>query len=151
MNKYKKIADWLDGYVPAYSWIFFNVSPSEPDELTLNSVQNERELQTFIDGAREVEFLFALDLAKEFDIGTSEINLNAIEEFNKISDWVETQNIAKNFPDFGDNIIVESVEVLETVPSVSVDNQNQVAKYQGQFRITYIETRKEIVEDVNND
>lgn len=139
VSRYQRITEWIQDYSLLFSWIFFNVVPSEPDNLTVNSVQNERELEKFIDGSRRVEFLFALDLTKEFDTGTSDNNLEAIQEFEGIATWVESQNKLKNFPDFGENIFIESVEVLETTPSVTVDNQNQVAKYQGQFKITYIE------------
>lgn len=144
VNKYEKLAEWLKEYSPTYSWIYFNVTLSEVNNLTVNSVQNERELTQFINGDREVEFLFALDLVKEYDTGTSSINLEANEEFEKIADWIEEQNKVKNFPDFGSNIIIEKVEVLETVPSVTIDTQAGMAKYQGQFKITYLEVRKEI-------
>lgn len=139
VNKYKKITEWLQEYVPLHTWIFFNVLPAEPDAVTVNSVQNERVLEEYIDGSKRVEFLFAVALAKEFDTGTSENNLDALQEFEEISAWVETQNDLRNFPNFGNSINIEKVEVLETVPSVSVDNQNQIAKYQGQFKITYVE------------
>lgn len=139
ISRYERITEWLQDYSLLFSWIYFNVVPSEADNLTVNSVQNERELEKFIDGSRRVEFLFALDLTKEFDIGTNNNNLEAVQEFESIATWVELQNKLKNFPDFGENIFIESVEVLETTPSVTVDNQNQVAKYQGQFKITYIE------------
>lgn len=138
-SRYKEITDWLKEYTPLHTWIYFNVNPAEADNLTVNSIQNERELETFIDSSRTVEFMFAIALAKEFDTGTSDNNLEAVEEFEQIADWVEEQNRLKNFPDFGNNIIIDAVEVLETTPSVSVDNQNQIAKYQGQFKITYLE------------
>lgn len=143
VNRYEKISDWLKTYTPRFSWIYFNVTNSEPGNLSLNSVQNERELDKFIDGSRRVEFLFALDLVKEYDTGTSTINLEANKEFENISEWIEAQNKDKNFPDFGNNIIIEQVDVLETVPSVTIDTQAGMAKYQGQFKITYMEMKGE--------
>lgn len=143
VNKYEKISEWLKEYTPKFRWIYFNVTTSEPDNLSLNSVQNERELDKFIDGSRRVEFLFALDLVKEYDTGTSSINLEANREFETISEWVELMNKEKHFPDFGKNVIIEQVDVLETVPSVTVDTQAGMAKYQGQFKITYMEMKGE--------
>ncbi len=143
VNRYEKISDWLKTYTPRFSWIYFNVTNSEPGNLSLNSVQNERELDKFIDGSRRVEFLFALDLVKEYDTGTSTINLEANKEFENISEWIEAQNKDKNFPAFGNNIIIEQVDVLETVPSVTIDTQAGMAKYQGQFKITYMEMKGE--------
>lgn len=143
VNRYEKISEWLKEYTPRFRWIYFNVTTSEPDNLSLNSVQNERELDKFIDGSRRVEFLFALDLVKEYDTGTSSINLEANREFETISEWVELMNKEKHFPNFGENVIIEQVDVLETVPSVTVDTQAGMAKYQGQFKITYMEMKGE--------
>lgn len=143
VNRYEKISEWLKVYTPRFRWIYFNVTNSEADNLSLNSVQNERELDKFIDGSRRVEFLFALDLVKEYDTGTSSINLEANREFETISEWIELMNKEKHFPDFGENVIIEQVDVLETVPSVTVDTQAGMAKYQGQFKITYMEMKGE--------
>lgn len=143
VNRYERISEWLKGYTPKFRWIYFNVTNSEADNLSLNSVQNERELDKFIDGSRRVEFLFALDLVKEYDTGTSSINLEANREFETISEWVELMNKEKHFPNFGENVIIEQVDVLETVPSVTVDTQAGMAKYQGQFKITYMEMKGE--------
>jgi hypothetical protein len=143
VNRYEKISKWLKEYTPRFRWIYFNVTNSEADNLSLNSVQNERELDKFIDGSRRVEFLFALDLVKEYDTGTSSINLEANREFETISEWVELMNKEKHFPDFGENVLIEQIDVLETVPSVTVDTQAGMAKYQGQFKITYMEMKGE--------
>lgn len=143
VNRYEKISEWLKEYTPRFRWIYFNVTNSEADNLSLNSVQSERELDKFIDGSRRVEFLFALDLVKEYDTGTSSINLEANREFETISEWVELMNKEKHFPNFGENVIIEQVDVLETVPSVTVDTQAGMAKYQGQFKITYMEMKGE--------
>lgn len=143
VNRYEKISEWLKEYTPRFRWIYFNVTNSEADNLSLNSVQNERELDKFINGSRRVEFLFALDLVKEYDTGTSSINLEANREFETISEWVELMNKEKHFPDFGENVLIEQIDVLETVPSVTVDTQAGMAKYQGQFKITYMEMKGE--------
>jgi hypothetical protein len=143
VNRYEKISEWLKEYTPRFRWIYFNVTNTEADNLSLNSVQNERELDKFIDGSRRVEFLFALDLVKEYDTGTSSINLEANREFETISEWIEQMNKEKHFPDFGENVLIEQIDVLETVPSVTVDTQAGMAKYQGQFKITYMEMKGE--------
>lgn len=143
VNRYEKISEWLKLYTPKFRWIYFNVTTGEADNLSLNSIQNERELDKFIDGSRRVEFLFALDLVKEYDTGTSSINLEANREFETISEWVELMNKEKHFPDFGENVLIEQIDVLETVPSVTVDTQAGMAKYQGQFKITYMEMKGE--------
>ena len=141
-NKYEQIIKWMQEYTPLKDeWVFFNVSVAESGFKGVNSVQNERELETFIDGSRRVEFLFSLNIGEEFDSTTTNNNLDALQEFENFSMWVETQNKIKNFPSFEDNEIVESVEVLETVPMISVDSQRSIAKLQGEFKVTFLEGR----------
>ncbi len=139
-NKYEQIIKWMQEYTPLKNeWVFFNVSVAESGFKGVNSVQNSRELESFIDGSRRVEFLFSLNIGEEFDSTTTNNNLDALQEFENFSMWVEQQNKNKNFPSFEDNEIVEKVEVLETVPMISVDSQRSIAKLQGEFKITYLE------------
>lgn len=141
-NKYEQIIKWMQEYTPLKNeWVFFNVSVAESGFKGVNSVQNSRELESFIDGSRRVEFLFSLNIGEEFDSTTTNNNLDALQEFENFSLWVETQNKIKNFPSFEDNEIVESVEVLETVPMISVDSQRSIAKLQGEFKVTFLEGR----------
>ena len=141
-NKYEQIIKWMQEYTPLKNeWVFFNVSVAESGFKGVNSVQNSRELETFIDGSRRVEFLFSLNIGEEFDSTTTNNNLDALQEFENFSMWVEQQNKIKNFPSFEDNEIVESVEVLETVPMISVDSQRSIAKLQGEFKVTFLEGR----------
>lgn len=141
-NKYEQIIKWMQEYTPLKDeWVFFNVSVAESGFKGVNSVQNERELETYIDGSRRVEFLFSLNIGEEFDSTTTNNNLDALQEFENFSKWVETQDKNKNFPTFEDNEIVEKVEVLETVPMITVDSQRSIAKLQGEFKVTYLEGR----------
>ena len=106
MNKYEKIIEYLANYSQTYGWIYLNVFPSVADNISVASVQNERVLEEYIDGSRRVEFLFAIELAKEYDIGTSDVNTEAIQEFESISEWIEAQNTEGIFPDFGESASV---------------------------------------------
>ena len=67
--------------------------------------------------------------------------MEAMEEFENISDWIEKQNNAESFPDFGTDVI-SNIEVLETNPGVSVDTNENLAKYQGQYRISYLHIKE---------
>lgn len=140
MNKYLAIVNWIDEYTPLNEWTYFNVVIDEPNTMTVNSVSNGREIRSFIDGTREVEFLFAISLQKSFDSGgTSNVNLDAIQEFENIALWIEANNKSKTYPNFGDNVEIEKIEVMQTAPTVTVDQNGKIAKYLGQFKITYLE------------
>lgn len=139
MNRSSKIVEWLLDYTPVHTWIFYNVTPTEPGVISVNSVQNERYLDEFIDGSRRVEFIFAISLMKEYDTGTSPNNLEAMHEFELLQNWIEEQVSLGNLPDFGENIEIEKMEVLDTTPSMMVSEEESIAKYQGQFKVTYLE------------
>lgn len=142
MNKYSQLIEWIKQYTPIYNdWVFFNVILTEAGTVGVTSVVNERELDTFINGTRRVEFLFSIVLVEEYDKGTSTHNLNAIKEFENIAAWIEEKNENRDYPDFGDDVEIENVKSLEIVPNVVIDPQAMKAKYQGQFKITYIERR----------
>lgn len=142
MNKYSQLIEWIKTYIPIYNdWVFFNVILTEAGSIGVTSVVNERELDTFINGTRRVEFLFSIVLVEEYDKGTSTHNLNAIKEFENIAAWIEEKNENRDYPDFGDDVEIENVKSLEIVPNVVIDPQAMKAKYQGQFKITYIERR----------
>lgn len=142
INKYDRIAIWLKGYTPlSTNWIYFNVTPVDAGSVSLNSVQNQRTSAVFNNGDAEVELVFVINLITYFDSGTSDINMEAMEEFENISDWIEKQNNAESFPDFGTDVI-SNIEVLETNPGVSVDTDENLAKYQGQYRISYLHIKE---------
>ena len=139
MNKYEKIIEWFDDYNPLSPWTYFNVVPVELDNVSINSVTNERLLEQYINGDRLVELLFSITLMKEYDTNTTDINVLAIREFEKISEWIEQQQDNGVYPEFGDNYTIQKVESLQNAPMVSIDTDLSLAKYLGQFKITYIE------------
>lgn len=137
MNKYEKLSEWLSRYEPIGSWLYFNVTNVEADNTSLNSVSNDRSLNKFIDGSTECELLFAIDLVKQYDTGTSELNLEAMAECEALIDWCEHQ---LELPKF-DNCVVYQLEILNNVPSLSVDTDESLAKYQIQGKVSYLEMK----------
>jgi hypothetical protein len=76
---------------------------------------------------------------KKYDTGTNDVNLDAMNENEQLMKWVEERNKAKDFPNLGDNVTVKEIECLESSPSVLVDNDENLAKYQTQFHIIFRE------------
>lgn len=137
MINFNKILKWLEDYPQIADWIDFNTTPFEVDNLSFNTVSTEREVETYMDGTRLVDLTFALDLICNYDTGTSNTNLGAMQKFQAISDWIEAQNQEENYPDIDG--VVEEVKALQLVPTIVVDQGLAKAKYQGQFRIRYME------------
>lgn len=139
MNIYEKINEWLaTTYQPLNEWLYFNATPMIVGTVAMNSVSGDRVYKRFVDGSVQRRVVFAIDMVLSYDdAGTSDVNMNAINEVNKFSEWIEEQLSLQNVPDFGKNRTIESIEVLTNVPSLLVDNTNGLAKYQFQARIEY--------------
>ena len=139
-NKYKAISDWLLNYTPIGNWLYFNVTNVELDNSSLNSVSGPRYLNRFIDGSVECELGFTINLVKSYDTGTSDTNLEALEECHKLMKWCEDQVRDGNLPVF-DNCIVNSLEILQDTPSLAVDEDQSLARYQIQGQVNYLELK----------
>ena len=136
-NKYELIAEWLKGYTPLNKYVYFNVTPFESDNVSLNSVSGEAYLDEFIDGTHRIELLFSVNYILDYDELKSDLNLRMNEEFISLNKWVRQQDEEGNYPDF--NCLIEKVEPLTTTPTVTRDTTHNLAKYQGEFKITFIE------------
>ena len=137
-NKYELIAEWLKEYTPLNKYVYFNVTPFESDNVSLNSVSGEAYLDEFIDGTHRIELLFSVNYILDYDELKSDLNLRMNEEFISLNKWVNEQDEQGNYPDFV-NCIMEKVEPLTTTPTVTRDTTHNLAKYQGEFKITFIE------------
>ena len=136
-NKYELIADWLKEYTPLNKYVYFNVTPFESDNVSLNSVSGEAYLDEFIDGTHRIELLFSVNYILDYDELKSDLNLRMNEEFISLNKWVRQQDEEGNYPEF--NCLIEKVEPLTTTPTVTRDTTHNLAKYQGEFKITFIE------------
>lgn len=139
-NKYELIATWLKSYTPLNKYLYFNVTPYESNNVSVNSVSNDTSVDEFIDGTRRVEFLFSVDFVLDYDELKSDLNLRMNEEFIALNEWVISQDKQRNYPSFV-NANIEKVEPLTTTPTISRDTTHSLAKYSGDFRITYTERR----------
>lgn len=139
MNIYEKINEWLaTTYQPLNEWLYFNATPMIVGTVAMNSVSGDRVYKRFVDGSVQRRVIFAIDMVLSYDdAGTSDVNMEAINEVNKFSEWIEEQLSLQNVPNFGKNRTIESIEVLTNVPSLLIDNTNRLAKYQFQARIEY--------------
>ena len=136
-NKYELIAEWLKGYTPLNKYVYFNVTPFESDNVSLNSVCGEAYLDEFIDGTHRIELLFSVNYILDYDELKSDLNLRMNEEFISLNKWVRQQDEQGNYPEF--NCLIEKVEPLITTPTVTRYTTPNLAKYQGEFKITFIE------------
>ena len=136
-NVFRQISEWLQNYTLLGSWMYFNSTPIELGTTSLNTVSGSRELKKFIDGSKDIELTFLISMVKQYDTGTSDLNLEALDEVTNFSNWIEEQNENQEYPDLGQFKTVKSISVLSNVPSLQIDQASQLAKYTFQVRILY--------------
>lgn len=139
-NKYEQLSNWMKNYPSIGSWLYFNVTNVDIDNVSLNSVQGARAIEKFADGSRECELLFAVEMIKAYDEGTADTNLEALEECEALTEWCEEQMEKGDLPTF-DGCMVHEIEMLDSTPSLSVDPDTQLAKYQFQGKVKYLELK----------
>ena len=138
MNIYKKIDEWLKNkYEPIGGWLYFNCTPMITGTTAMNSVPGDTVVRKFIDGTKEKQLIFAIDMICNYDNqGTSDINMLAMDEVNNFIAWL--QNIStEDYPDLGENNTIKKIEVLTKIPSLLVNTDELLGKYQFQASILY--------------
>ena len=125
------------------NWIYFNATPDIVGTVALNSIPGDSVVARFIDGSKKCEILFAIDMIREYDsMGTSEVNMEALDEVNNFIEWLDSQRQDENFPDFGNTNTVRDIQVLTNVPTVLVNTQDMLSKFQIQVKVTYIDNKE---------
>ena len=137
MDKFEQLQTWLNTYESIGTWLYFNVIPYDIGNSVLQSVPGNTVVQDFNDGSKEHDLVFALAMVKLYDDNQSSVNIDAIKEIGNFIDWLNTE---ETLPRFDSNITVNYVEVLENVPTLSVDSTDQpMCKYQFQCKVNYLE------------
>ena len=108
------------------------------DNTSLNSVSGERKIDEFIDGSYTAELYFSIAMVKGYDSETSLTNIDSIFEIENFMDWIDNDDNLKSL-DFGDSVNILEIDVMQNVPTILVDSEQNLAKYQFQSRIRYIQ------------
>ena len=136
MNKYEQLALWLSNYTQINTWLHFNVVRMESGGFSLQSVPGNTIVAEYNDGSCERELIFAISMVQLYDAEQSTNNLDAMQEVESFEQWISEQTV---LPNFGDNVTINSIEILDHVPSLSVDNENSLCNYLFQCKVVYLE------------
>lgn len=136
--KEKAINDYIKEYPQIHDWLYFNVVLESPGNTSVIT-DSDNVLQEMIDGSKEREYLFSIAMIQTYDEGTSDTNMEALEETKKLMDWVHENNKNSDYPKFPDNCIMDDVEVLTEVPQLTIDIEHKVSRYLISMRVPYIE------------
>lgn len=128
---------WARKWPDLDEFLKLNAIQESDGDATLNTVYSDSKGEPFIDGTARHQYTFMLKMMLPWSDGHDPINSEAERLMERWCDWVDEQ-YPDNVPDFGDAEI-EGIRALYDVPAVTVYQEDSLAEYNFQARITYTE------------
>ena len=156
MDKNQAIIDYLSSCpVIANNPLFFNFAKAEDNNKQLVQVATDKKVERpYIDGSVLKRFTFTLIDYRSViyqavvkQAGYPNENMEELLDVQSIIDWIEEQNDRGNFPDFGEDCIVDEIKALTDTPrlnGVDTSASPALAKYSVSIQILYLDTSKRI-------
>lgn len=139
--------------------LYFNLINAKNNTIQIiTNAQDSTYTRPYIDGSIPKRYSCDLiafksisdaEFVKGTSVGTSYVheNVDELNDAQKILDWIQTQNELKNFPDFGDGNVIDSIETTTNEPRFNgIDNSINppLAMYTISIIITYVDETKVI-------
>ena len=110
--------------------------------------------RNYVDGSVEKLYTFtiltfksAADVAVVKMVGYENENLSDMSDVQNLIEWIKEQNEARNFPNFGEDCIIDSIETTTEEPKFEgIDEQISppLAVYSTSIQIKYIDISKRL-------
>lgn len=155
-NKHQAVIDYLVT-CPAIqdSPLFFNFINAQDGTNQFLTVSNDEYTSTkYIDGSVQKIYTFTILTFKSVnDIeivripGYQNENVSDMEDVQALIDWIQEQEEIHNYPDFGENCIVESIKTTTEEPNFDgIDEQVEpnLAVYSTSIQISYLDISKQL-------
>ena len=135
--------------------LYFNFVNAKNNNNQFVTVGNDiYEQQSYIDGTIDKTYTFTLISFKSMSYnpmvkqqGYQDENVDDMADVQSLIDWVNEQNELKNYPDFGEECIIDNMQALTDNPNLnSVDTTitPALAKYSVTIRINYLDNSKRL-------
>lgn len=133
--------------------LFFNFLNAKDDNKQLVVTGNEKSMNVkYIDGSEKKRFTFTIIDYKSIayqavvkQAGYVNENVQEVFETQALIDWIADQNDSHNYPNFGQDCIIEEMRTLTDNPNLNgVDTSVSpaLAKYSISIQIDYVDTSK---------
>lgn len=138
--------------------VFFNCIQAQDGAKDIVTIANDRAIHTpYIDGSVLKRYAFTIQdfravtpnplafIAGEPPVLYTNENIENMLDVQGIIDWIEEQNDARNFPNFGNKCVIEEIRTVTDNPGLNgVDNNVTPAlgKYSVTVQIDYLDNSK---------
>lgn len=152
MNKSQIMIEYLKTcpYIQNES-LFFNFGTVENNAHQMVTRSDNVQLQKpYVDGSILKQYTFYIDSFKAIAYnpvidGFSDENIEDFQSAEKLIEWIEEQNDLRNFPDFGEDCIIDEMYSQTARPEllfVDTSTTPQTAIYRITIKIIYLDTSK---------
>lgn len=143
MNRHEAMFAYMKNY-PKISKLFsFNFAEAKNNSSAFRVIDEEVR-KTDIFGDETFVYTFAIAEYKNYSTEpyTSE-NLENLAEVDAFIDWVREQNRANNFPNFGEDCLVDIITAARTGSGIAgIDPMMRLAQYTFTVKVTYEKTNQ---------
>lgn len=130
--------------------LYFNFINAKNDNKQVVTVANDKRLnRSYVDGSELKRYTFTLIDFKSIayraivkQSGYSDENVEDMLQVQSIIDWITEQEKLKNYPDFGEDCIIDSMQALTDNPNLNGIDSNvtpALAKYSVSIQIEYLD------------
>lgn len=135
--------------------LYFNFIHAEDNNKQLVTMGNDTSTnRTYIDGSVEKRYTFTIIDFKSISYnpivqqeGYEDENVDDMATVQSLIDWINEQDDLNNYPDFGEDVVIESMTALTENPNLdSIDTTltPALAKYSISIRIDYLDNTKKL-------
>lgn len=136
--------------------LFFNFGEAKENSNQFITTSNSETFGAeYIDGSRTKFYVFTLLTFKTISYNAvvkttgeyTDENLLELTEFQQVIDWINEQENIRNYPDFGEDCVVDSIMCMTANPVLSdVDTSQEpaIATYSITIQVEYIDNSKRI-------
>ena len=133
--------------------LFFNFADEE-DGNNHFITEKDRKKVTYIDGSVLKQYTFTI--ASYYAVSHNAIlngedivdeNIESMAKIQAVLDWIDEQAYNRNYPDFGPQFVVESMETLTTDPDIDgIDTSVNppLARYSVGVKLLYLDNSKKV-------
>ena len=142
MSKHDIMANYLAPHVSEIlgNALGVNFSADTPGTAAFVTTYADKWVKKYMRNSGVKAYGFAVLLSLEYSENTDDLNLISLNLAQAFGDWIDAQNRAKNFPDFGVKCKTQKIESLQNMPNLAeVNEARTVAKYMLQCQVKYYE------------
>lgn len=138
VNKHTALKEWAQAFTTDI--LGFESVEMYPGMKSIVPNYGDYLIKQDICGNKYKEYTFAFVGVESLSTGTDDLNELNMQIFDDFNTWIEAQEIAKNYPNFGDNVTDYRLVPLQNMANQAFyDESTKCAKYMLMVRLEYVE------------